>query len=188
MFKQLISTTLSIAMLAIATPAFAQDSDALRKLPVHIVQANAQSNYAFVRANFRPGEIDDPWSVRFFGAKGKEVPYHVWDSVDWQTAHEGRADWGKQYPLLQHYPGNDPNIKKARAEKLTWAKKFLPAEAAELEALEEGARKSPRAPSVVLYLLRYKAAPYAKDRLTMKIYAKPQVNVGVRDNANTVTD
>jgi hypothetical protein len=175
MFPRLIPTIFAIGLFSLASALHAQDGDPVRMLPIHVVQANAQSNYTFVRANFRPGEVDDPWAVRFFDPKGKEVPYHVWDAVDWQTAHEGRADWGHQYPLLQHYPGNDPSVKKARAEKLAWAKKYAPAEAAEMEAIEEAARKSPRSPCVVLYLLRYKAGPYAKDRLSMKVYAKRQV-------------
>jgi hypothetical protein len=175
MQQRLKPATLVIALLWIAAPTRAQDGGPVRTLAVHIVQASGQSNYAFVRANFRPGEVDDPWTVRFFDPRGNEVPYHVWDAVDWQTAREGRADWGKQYPLLQHYPGNDPAVKKARAEKLAWAKRFMPAEAAEMEAIEQAAGKWPRSPCVVLYLLRYRAAPYAKDRLTMKVYAKRQV-------------
>src|SRR5262245_56977461 len=144
MLQRLNPAMVLIVLLWIAAPALAQEGDPLRTLPVHVVQASGQSDYAFVRANFRPGEIDDPWAVRFFDAKGKEVPYHVWDAVDWQTAHVGRPEWGKQYPLLQHYPGNDPNVKKARAEKLAWAKKFAPAEAAEMEAIENAARNAPR--------------------------------------------
>jgi hypothetical protein len=177
-----------IALVWMVTPTAAQDGGPMHTLPVHVVQANAQSNYTFVRANFRPGEVADPWAVRFFDVKGKEIAYHVWDAVDWQTAQEGRADWGKQYPLLQHYPGNDPTVKKARAEKLAWAKKFLPAEAAEMQALEDAAQKSPRSPCVVLYLLRYKAAPYAKDRLSMKIYARPQVVPDTKQFTNMESD
>jgi hypothetical protein len=188
MLQHLKPAALVLALLWFAAPARAQEDKPLRTLAVHVVQASGQSNYALVRANFRPGEVDDPWAVRFFDAKGKEVPYHVWDAVDWQTAQEGRADWGKQYPVLQHYPGNDPNVKKARTEKLAWAKKFMPAEAAEMEAIEQAAREAPRSPCVVLYLLRYRAAPYAKDRLTLKIYAKRQVVPEVQEFTNQDKD
>src|SRR5262245_46448991 len=137
----------------------------IRELPIHVVQASGQSGYTFLKAKFQPGELSDPWAVRFFDPKGKEIEYFVWDSVDWQTAREGRPDWGGQYALLQHYPGNDPAVKKARAEKLAWARKFMPDEGAELEAVEQAARKSPKSPCVVLYLLGYRAAAYAKDQI-----------------------
>ena len=188
MCPRLKPVTLVIALYCMAAPACAQEGDPVRILPVHVVQANAQSNYIFVRANFRPGEIEDPWAARFFNAKGNELAYHVWDSVDWQTASEGRADWGKQYPLLQHYPGNDPKIKRARAEKLAWAKKFLPPEAAEMEALEEAARTSPRSQCVVLYLLHYRVPPHAREKLTMKIYAKASWRPEKFEYTNTVKD
>src|SRR5437588_7009187 len=117
MLQRLNPATLLIALLWNAGPTRAQDGAPLRTLAVHVVQASGQSNYAFVRANFRPGEVDDPWAVRFFDAQGKEVPYFVWQAVDWQTAQHGRPDWGGQYALQQHYPGNDPGVKQARAEK-----------------------------------------------------------------------
>src|SRR5438552_18010942 len=77
-----------------------------RELTVHLAQANNNSPYAFVRAKFRPGEVADPRAVRFFDARGEEVPSFVWDSVTWRVAREGRADWGKRYALLNHGPGD----------------------------------------------------------------------------------
>ena len=62
------------------------------QLTVHLVQANNDSSYSFVRAKFEPGEVTDPWAVRFFDPRGGEVPYFVWDSVTWKAAREGRAD------------------------------------------------------------------------------------------------
>ena len=56
-----------------------------RELNMHLAQANNQSPYAFVRAKFEPGELADPWAVRFFDERGTEVPYFVWDSVTWQV-------------------------------------------------------------------------------------------------------
>lgn len=167
---------IAVSLLSLLAP-LARAVEPVRTLPIHVVQASGQSNYTFLRANFRPGEIEDPWSVRFFDPKGQEIEYFVWDAVDWQTAREGRSDWGHQYPLLQHYPGNDPGVKKARVDKIAWARKFLPAEGVELEALEQAARASPRSQCVVLYLLRYRAAPYAKDRLTMKVFAEGQIKL-----------
>src|SRR5262249_5553255 len=171
-----------------AAPAQGKGPLPARQMAVHVVQASGQSNYAFVRANFHPGEIDDPWAVRFLDPRGKEVPYFVWDAVDWQTARDGRPDWGRQYALLQHSRGNDPGAKQARAEKLAWAKQFLPAEAADLERHEQAARKSPQSQCVVLYLLRYRAAPYAKDRLTMQIFAQRQVSPTRQEFTNESKD
>ncbi len=80
------------------------------ELKVHLVQANNKSPYALVRAKFEPGEVSDPWAVRFFDEKGAEVPYFVWDSVTWQVACEGRADWGHRYAPLNHAPGDAPEV------------------------------------------------------------------------------
>jgi hypothetical protein len=69
-------------------------AEAARVLKVHLAQAN-NSPYAFVRARFQPGEVTDPWAVRFFDAKGKEVPYFVWDWVTgWEVAW---ASWAGPY-------------------------------------------------------------------------------------------
>jgi hypothetical protein len=87
--------------------ATATESGALK---VHLAQANNDSLYAFVRAKFRPGEVTDPWAVRFFDEKGTEVPYFVWDSVTWKVAKEGREDWGHRYALINHGPGNEPEV------------------------------------------------------------------------------
>src|SRR6516162_8448363 len=113
-----------------------------RELKVHLAQANNDSPYAFVRAKFNPGEVADPWAVRFFDEKGAEVPYFVWDSVTWRVAREGRDDWGHRYALLNHAPGDAPEVVEARANKLQAAKKNLPELGAALEAQEQAAKKA----------------------------------------------
>src|SRR5262249_2865323 len=97
-----------------------------RGLKVHLPQPNNNSPYAFVRAKFKPGEVGDPWAVRFFDDKGKEIPYFVWDAITWRAAREGRADWGKRYALLNHAPGDAPEVLEARARKLQATQKALP--------------------------------------------------------------
>ena len=87
------------------------------------------------------GEVKDPWAVRFFDAKGGEISYFVWDSLDWHTARHGRPEWGGQYALLQHHPGNDPKVLGARDEKIAWAKKFWPDIGQKLEEQTAGAMK-----------------------------------------------
>src|SRR6516165_6766049 len=111
----------------------ADSAEATRELKVHLAQANNDSPYAFVRARFNPGEVADPWAVRFFDDGGKEVPFFVWDSVTWRVAREGRADWGKRYALLNHAPGDAPSVVEARGKKLEWARKNLPELGARLE-------------------------------------------------------
>src|SRR5512136_2482399 len=98
-----------------------------RELQVHLAQANNRSPYAFVRAKFEPGELVDPWAVRFFDERGAEVPYFVWDSVTWRVAREGRDDWGRRYALINHAPGSSPDALEAREKKIQWAEKKLPA-------------------------------------------------------------
>ena len=82
---------LILAASAVSIPTTANAEDG-RELKVHLAQANNDSPYAFVRAKFNPGEVADPWAVRFFNGKGEEVPYFVWDSVTWRVAREGRVD------------------------------------------------------------------------------------------------
>ena len=96
------------------------------ELTVHIAQANNNSPYTFVRAKFEPGEVSDPWAVRFFDGKGVEVDYFVWDFVTWKVAREGRADWGNRYALLNHACGNSAEALQARSRKLEWAKRNSP--------------------------------------------------------------
>jgi hypothetical protein len=146
-----------------------------RELKVHLAQANNNSPYAFVRAKFNSGEVSDPWAVRFFDDKGKEVPYLVWDSITWRVAREGRADWGKRYALLNHAPGNAPEVIGARARKLQAANKALPELAADLEAQEEAAGKAPDSICAAMYLLRYRVPAFGKERLTLRIYPEKQV-------------
>jgi hypothetical protein len=133
-------------------------------LEVHVAQANNESSYAFVRAKFRPCEVADPWAVRFFDDQGTEVPYFVWDSITWKTAREGRADWGRQYALINHAPGNEPEVIEARARKLEWAKKKLPELGERLEAEEQAAAKAGDSICAAIYLLRRQVAPFARCR------------------------
>jgi hypothetical protein len=146
-----------------------------RELKVHLAQANNNSPYAFVRAKFNPGEVADPWAVRFFDDQGKEVPYFVWDSITWRVAREGRADWGQRYALLNHGPGNAPQVVEARANKLVWAKKNLPDLGASLEAQEQAANQAPNSVCAAMYLLRHLTPAFGKERLTLRIYPEKQV-------------
>src|SRR6516164_10596838 len=122
-----------LAAWAINFPSLAQ-AQTNRELKVHMAQANNDSPYSFVRAKFNPGEVADPWAVRFFDEKNAEVPYFVWDSVTWKVAREGRADWGNRYALINHAPGNEPSVIDARSQKLQAAKKSLPDLGTRLEA------------------------------------------------------
>src|SRR5262245_3167650 len=116
--------SLSWPRLASGWPAFRQKPR--NELTVHLAQASNNSPYAFVRARFEPGEVVDPWAVRFFDPRGKEVPYFVWDSATWKVAREGREDWGKRYALLNHHPGNAPEALQMRLRRLEAAKRHLP--------------------------------------------------------------
>jgi hypothetical protein len=151
------------------------DAKENRALKVHLVQANNNSPYAFVRAKFKPGEVADPWAVRFFDEQGGEIPYFVWDSVTWKVAREGRADWGHRYALINHAPGDAPEVLKARALKLQWARKNLPDLGAQLEAQEQAAKKAPESVCAAMYLLRHRVAAFGKERVTLRIYPKRQV-------------
>jgi hypothetical protein len=146
-----------------------------RELKVHLAQANNDSPYVFVRAKFKPGEVSDPWAVRFLDDKGKEVPYFVWDSITWRTAREGRPDWGKRYALLNHAPGDAPEVLAARGEKLQWAKKNTPEIGALLEAQEQAASQAPDSVCAALYLLRHRMPAFGKERLTLRVYPEKQV-------------
>jgi hypothetical protein len=163
-----------LAGLALFTPGRA-DAEGKRELKVHLAQANNDSPYAFVRAKFKPGELTDPWAVRFFDDKGAEVSYFVWDSVTWRVAREGRADWGHRYALLNHAPGDAPAVLEARATKLRWAKKNLPELGAALEAQEQAAKKAPDSVCAAMYLLRHRVPAFGKERLTLRTYPKRQV-------------
>jgi hypothetical protein len=151
------------------------NAQASRELKVHLVQANNDSPYVFVRAKFEPGEVADPWAVRFFDEKGKEISYFVWDSVTWGTAQKGRADWGQRYALINHAPGDAPEVQEARAQKLQGTRKTLPELGARLEAQEQAAQKSPDSVCAALYLLRHRIPAVAKERLTLRIYPERQV-------------
>src|SRR5262245_66596249 len=99
-----------LAACVLGASAASASAQGARELPVHLAQAKNDSPYAFVRAKFKPGEVVDPWAVRFFDDKGKEVPYFVWDSISWRVAREGRSDWGKRFALLNHGPGDAPSV------------------------------------------------------------------------------
>jgi hypothetical protein len=151
------------------------DAEGGREFKVHLAQANNDSPYAFVRAKFEPGEVADPWAVRFFDEKGAEVPYFVWDSVSWRVAREGRADWGHRYALINHAPGDAPEVVEARGRKLQGAAKNLPELGAKLEAREQAAKKSPDSVCAAMYLLRRRVPAFGKDRLTLRTYDRKQV-------------
>jgi hypothetical protein len=163
-----------LAACALGTPTLTRADDA-RELKVHLAQANNNSPHAFVRAKFNPGELADPWAVRFFDEKGKEVPYFVWDSITWKIAREGRADWGKRYALLNHGPGDAPAVVEARGKKLEATKKNLPEVGARLDAQEQAAGKAPDSVCAAMYLLRHTTPAFGKERLTLRIYPKQQV-------------
>ncbi|MHC4406562.1 MAG: hypothetical protein ACYTG0_43610, partial [Planctomycetota bacterium] len=142
---------------------------------VHLAQANNDSPYSFVRAKFEPGEVSDPWAVRFFDERGAEIPYFVWDSVTWEVAREGRADWGHRYALVNHAPGCAPEVLAARGRKLEWARTNLPELGAKLEAQDEAARLAGQSVCAALYVLRHRAPAYAKQRLILRAYPTRQI-------------
>jgi hypothetical protein len=146
-----------------------------RELKVHLAQANNQSPYAFVRAKFEPGELADPWAVRFFDERGAEVPYFVWDSVTWRVAREGRDDWGRRYALINHAPGNSSDVLEAREQKIQWAEKKLPSLGKRLKIQEEAARRAGDSVCAVLYLLRRSVPAFGKERLSLRLYRDRQV-------------
>jgi hypothetical protein len=156
------------------TPGWATAADH-RELTVHLAQANNDSPYAFVRAKFNPGEVADPWAVRFFDDKGTEISYFVWDSITWKVAQEGRADWGRRYALVNHAPGDAPEVVEARAQKLKWTRKNLPELGEKLDAQEQAARKAGDSVCAALYLLRHRVAALGKERVTLRIYPERQV-------------
>src|SRR6201996_8825072 len=139
-------------------------------LSVHVAQANNDSPYAFVRAKFEPGEVTDPWAVRFYDEGGQEIPYFVWDSVSWHVAREGREDWGKRFALINHAPGDAPEALTARAQKLEWAKASLPALGARLEAQDRAAAKAPESLCAAMYLLRGHVPAFGKSRVKMRLF------------------
>jgi hypothetical protein len=141
----------------------------VRELKVHVAQAKNDSPYAFVRAKFNPGEVPDPRAVRFYDDDGKEVSSFVWDSVTWRTAREGRADWGRRFALLNHAPGDTPEVIDARGKKLQAAKQALPELAAEIDAQERAAVQAPDSVCAAMYLLRYRVPAFGKKRLTLRI-------------------
>src|SRR5262249_16559191 len=163
-----------LAACALGSPERA-GAEGTRELKVHLAQANNNSPYAFVRAKFKPGEVADPWAVRFFDDRGKEVPSFVWDSITWGVARQGRADWGKRYALLNHGPGDSPEVLEARGRKLEATRKALPELAAELEAQEQAVAKAPDSVCAALYLLRYRVPAFGKERLTLRISPDKQV-------------
>jgi hypothetical protein len=158
----------------IAIPGWA-NAEEPRALKVHLVQANNHSPYAFVRAKFQPGEVVDPWAVRFFDDKGAEIPYFVWDSITWCVAQAGKADWGHRYALINHASGDAPEVLESRAQKLQWTKKKLPELGTKLEAQEQAARKAPNSVCAALYLLRHRVPAFGKERLTLRIYTEKQL-------------
>jgi hypothetical protein len=163
-----------LAAWAINFPSLAQ-AQTNRELKVHMAQANNDSPYSFVRAKFNPGEVADPWAVRFFDEKGTEVPYFVWDAVTWRVAKEGRADWGHRYALINHAPGDAPEVIQARDQKLQWTKKNFPELGAKLETQEQAAKKAPDSVCAALYLLRQKVPAFEKTHLTLRIYPDRQI-------------
>jgi glyoxylase-like metal-dependent hydrolase (beta-lactamase superfamily II) len=150
------------------------------ELKVHLVQANNHSPYVLVRAKFAPGELVDPWAVRFFDEKDREIPYFVWDSVTWRVAREGRPDWGKCYALINHGPGAAAEVRAARVRKLEWTRKNLPELAARLEAQEQATAAAGDSLCAVLYLLRHPVPAFGKARLTLRVYSERQIAPRVR--------
>ena len=172
--KQTIACSILLAACALGSAGSASAASP-RELKVHLAQANNDSPYAFVRAKFKPGELADPWAVRFFDDRGKEIPYFVWDAITWRVAREGRLDWGKRYALLNHGPGDAPSVVEARARKLQWAKKKAPDLGARLEAQEQAAQQAPDSVCAAMYLLRYRVPAFGKERLTLRIFPEKQV-------------
>jgi hypothetical protein len=164
----------ALAMSAVAISGTAEAAEN-RDLAVHLAQANNDSPYAFVRAKFKPGEVADPWSVRFFDEKGTEVPYFVWDSITWRVARAGRTDWGQRYALLNHAPGDTADGSEARGRKLQAARKNLPDLGAKLETEERAAAKAPDSVCATLYLLRHRVPAFGKEKLTLRIDPKQPV-------------
>ena len=137
----------------------------IRELRVHLVQANNDSPYTFVRAKFEPGEVNDPWSVRFFDSQGNEAPYYVWDSLTWKTAREGRPDWGKRYAALNHHPGNAPEALRMREHRLESARQFMPDLHAALAERDAAAKRPGDSVCAALYLVRHAVPAFGKDHL-----------------------
>ncbi len=165
-----------IALLVVVSSIVCAETPAApRELKVHLAQANNQSPYAFVRAKFDPGELNDPWAVRFVDDQGKEVPYFVWDSMTWGDAREGRKDWGGRYAPLNHAPGNSHDVLAARTAKIDWATENYLSLGTVLSGQDNLSRQKSTSVCSVLYLLRRTVPSFGKDRLTLQIHPLRQV-------------
>lgn len=153
------------------------NAEVQRELKVHLAQANNESPYAFVRAKFEPGELLDPWSVRFLDDKGVEVPYFVWDTIDWRTAGKGRADWGHRYALVNHGPGDELSAVLARETKLAWAERNRPVIGAKLAAQDKAASENPDSVCTAIYLVRKRVPALGKQKLALQIHRDQQAKV-----------
>jgi hypothetical protein len=143
-------------------------------IPVHLVQAGNDSPYSFVRAKFEPGEVSDPWAVRFFDSRGAEVPCFVWDSVTWEVARQGRPHWGRRYAILNHHPGHAPEALHMRRRRLDAAQQQLPELGSALAARDEAAGQWGDSVCAAIYLVRHRVPPFGKDKLTLRVYRTPQ--------------
>ncbi len=168
-----------------AGPSRAQEPSC--ELNVHLVQANNDSPYCFVRAKFEPGEVMDPWAVRIFDQQGNEAPYFVWDSVTWRVACQGREDWGHRYALLNHHPGDAPEARDMRPRRLEAAKQQLPELGAMLAAQDEASKRYGDSICAALYLVRHTVPAFGKDKLTLRVYPTRQTEPNQRTlDANRV--
>jgi hypothetical protein len=174
MISRHFAAPLFLALFAVGFAFGSANAQSPRELTVHLAQANNDSPYAFMRAKFEPGEVSDPWAVRFFDGD-REVEYFVWDAITWKVARDGRRDWGYGYALLNHGPGDTDEVLGARAQKINWAKDRLPALGAKLAAQDQKAKESGDSVCAAMYLLRHRVPAFGKPKLRMKIYPERQV-------------
>jgi hypothetical protein len=163
--------TISWALLGVCflgTPAIvcAQEK---RELKVHVAQANNDSPYVFVRTTFDPGWVADPWGVRFFDDKGKEIPFFVWDAITWGEAMDGKDEWGKRYAVINHGPGNAPEVLEARDKKFQALEKSQGFIVTILSMADLSAKMHPDSICAAVYLLQHRTPAYGKERLTLRI-------------------
>lgn len=154
---------------------FVFGQDVVRELTVHLVQACNDSPYAFVRAKFEPGEVSDPWAVRFFTQHGTEVPYFVWESVTWKVARDGRADWGQRFALLNHHPGDAPEARQMRRLRLEAAQRMAPELGVVLSARDVASQQFGDSICSALYLVRHQVPSLGKDKLALRIFPNRQI-------------
>jgi hypothetical protein len=146
-----------------------EDPRPRQTIRVDLPRNHERCDYHVLQINFKPGEIEDPWHVRFTD-KGSDVPFFVWDDTRWrETVGEKARDYAvnKWSFIPEDFTSQDESPQEF-LRRMTISEEVILT-----DAILKKANDHPSSVSSAIYLVKRKVKQYRTASINIYIVKHP---------------